>query len=63
MTIVDTAHLVGEEVDVEFDGPIQESVPRDEVKQMPYALPKDFEWCTLDLTQADQIQELYELLT
>lgn len=37
------------------DGPIEPSVPREEVKQTPDPLPKDFEWCTVDTTDEAQV--------
>ncbi|VDC06563.1 unnamed protein product [Peniophora sp. CBMAI 1063] len=51
----------GEEV--EEEGPLEPSKPRDQVKQEPYALPKEFEWATVDLKESDQLKEVYELLS
>ncbi|KAG2183228.1 hypothetical protein INT43_006232 [Umbelopsis isabellina] len=45
------------------EGPIEPSVPRDQVRQEPYALPKEFEWCEVDITNEKEITELYQLLT
>ncbi|KAL0946633.1 hypothetical protein HGRIS_012830 [Hohenbuehelia grisea] len=45
------------------DGPIEPSKPREEVRQEPYQLPKDFEWSILDLTEEKQIKEVYDLLS
>ncbi|KAF8263388.1 N-myristoyl transferase [Lactarius quietus] len=45
------------------DGYIEPSKPREEVRQDPYPLPKDFEWCILDITEPAQIKEVYELLS
>ncbi|KAI0034011.1 Myristoyl-CoA:protein N-myristoyltransferase, N-terminal domain-containing protein [Vararia minispora EC-137] len=47
----------------EQDGPLEPSRPREEVRQEPYPLPKDFEWSTIDLDNPAQIKELYELLS
>ncbi|EMD38301.1 hypothetical protein CERSUDRAFT_113468 [Gelatoporia subvermispora B] len=44
------------------DGYIEASKPSEEVRQDPYPLPKDFEWSVLDLNDAAQLRELYELL-
>lgn len=44
----------GEEV--EEEGPLEPSKPREEVKQDPYPLGKDFEWSTVDLTDAAQVR-------
>ena len=45
---------LGEEV--EEEGPLEPSKPREEVKQDPYPLPKDFEWATVDLTDAAEVR-------
>ena len=42
-------------------GPIKMINP-DEVSKTPDALIEGFEWCTLDLTDPTELQELYELL-
>ncbi|KAI9441266.1 N-myristoyl transferase [Lactarius indigo] len=47
----------------EEDGYIEPSKPREEVRQDPYPLPKDFEWSVLDITEPAQIKEVYELLS
>nr|ASF90212.1 hypothetical protein SPAR04175 [Bartheletia paradoxa] len=54
---------LSEEIEADQEGPIEPCVPRSEVQQDPYPLPKDFEWCTLDLTKVNETQEVYELLT
>ncbi|GBG24930.1 Glycylpeptide N-tetradecanoyltransferase [Hondaea fermentalgiana] len=35
----------------------------DEVRQTPYALPKGFEWCSLDVDDEEVVKEAYTLLT
>nr|GAT53247.1 N-myristoyl transferase [Mycena chlorophos] len=45
------------------DGYIEPSVPRDQVRQEPYPLPKDFEWSTLDIDDPNQNKEVYDLLS
>ncbi|KAI0041127.1 N-myristoyl transferase [Auriscalpium vulgare] len=47
----------------EEDGFIEPSKPREEVRQDPYPLPKDFEWSIIDIVDPVQIKELYELLS
>lgn len=42
-------------------GPIKRINP-DEVSKTPDPLIEGFEWCTLDLTDPKELQELYELL-
>ncbi|KAI8364705.1 acyl-CoA N-acyltransferase [Radiomyces spectabilis] len=44
-------------------GPIEPSVPVDQVSRDPPALPKEFEWCSVDVTNEKELKELYELLT
>jgi glycylpeptide N-tetradecanoyltransferase len=44
------------------DGPIQ-IVDQEQVSKEPGPLLEGFEWCELDLTQEDEIKEVYELLT
>jgi hypothetical protein len=48
-------YYTGEDQKPEEDGFIEPSKPRDEVRQEPYPLPKDFEWCTVDITDAKQV--------
>ncbi|KAF8212140.1 N-myristoyl transferase [Mycena galopus ATCC 62051] len=45
------------------DGYIEASKPREEVRQEPYPLPKDFEWSTLDINDPKQNKEVYDLLS
>ncbi|KAJ6496956.1 N-myristoyl transferase [Mycena vitilis] len=45
------------------DGYIEPSKPRDQVRQEPYPLPKDFEWSTLDINDPKQNKEVYDLLS
>ncbi|KAJ7046884.1 N-myristoyl transferase [Mycena alexandri] len=44
------------------DGYIEPSKPREEVRQEPYPLPKDFEWSTLDINDPKQAK-VYDLLS
>ncbi|KAG0170108.1 glycylpeptide N-tetradecanoyltransferase [Apophysomyces sp. BC1015] len=44
-------------------GQIEPSVPVDQVSKEPPKLPKEFEWCELDLNDEKEVKELYELLT
>lgn len=45
------------------DGYIEPSTSREEVRQEPYPLPKDFEWSTLDINDPKQNKEVYDLLS
>lgn len=49
--------------DVERHGPIDDAKTVADVRQEPYALPGGFEWSTIDTTDADQLSEVYNLLT
>ncbi|CAO3608419.1 unnamed protein product [Cunninghamella blakesleeana] len=44
-------------------GPIEPSVPVEQVNKVPTPLPKEFEWCELDMRNEKEAKELYELLT
>ncbi|KAI5121671.1 hypothetical protein M0805_002747 [Coniferiporia weirii] len=44
------------------DGYIEPPVPREQVRQDPYPLPKDFEWSSVDLDDPNQTKEVYDLL-
>ncbi|ORZ15800.1 acyl-CoA N-acyltransferase [Absidia repens] len=44
-------------------GPIEPSIPVDQVSKELTALPKEFEWCELDMTIEKDAKELYDLLT
>ncbi|EGN93299.1 hypothetical protein SERLA73DRAFT_189863, partial [Serpula lacrymans var. lacrymans S7.3] len=45
------------------DGYIEPPKSREEVRQEPYPLPKEFEWSFLDLNDSKQIKEVYDLLS
>ncbi|KAJ7120190.1 Myristoyl-CoA:protein N-myristoyltransferase, N-terminal domain-containing protein [Mycena epipterygia] len=46
------------------DGYIEPPKPREEVRQDPYPLPKEFEWSTVDIEDPEQQnKELYDLLS
>ncbi|KAG8984347.1 glycylpeptide N-tetradecanoyltransferase, partial [Tulasnella sp. 427] len=45
------------------DGPIEPSVPREQVRQEPYQLPTNFVWSQIDMEDAEQKKEVYELLS
>ncbi|KAK7467241.1 glycylpeptide N-tetradecanoyltransferase [Stygiomarasmius scandens] len=53
---------MGENPPIE-DGYIEPSKPREEVRQEPYPLPKDFEWTTVDVNDPAQSKEVYDLLS
>ncbi|KAJ3050967.1 hypothetical protein HK097_008060 [Rhizophlyctis rosea] len=45
------------------NGPIMPDLPREELQQEPYPLPKDFEWSLIDIDNEAENKELYELLS
>ncbi|TPX35754.1 hypothetical protein SmJEL517_g01935 [Synchytrium microbalum] len=45
------------------DGVIEDPKAADEIRKEPYALPKDFEWSTVNVDNDAEIKELYELLS
>ncbi|KAI7867525.1 acyl-CoA N-acyltransferase [Spinellus fusiger] len=45
------------------NGPIDPATPMDQISKEPSPLPKEFEWCLVDMTQEKELKELYELLT
>ncbi|EIW85083.1 N-myristoyl transferase [Coniophora puteana RWD-64-598 SS2] len=47
----------------EEDGCIEPSRPREEVRQDPYPIPKEFEWSVLDINDPKEIKEVYDLLS
>ncbi|KAF8643899.1 hypothetical protein AX16_008915 [Volvariella volvacea WC 439] len=47
----------------EDDGYIEPSKPVEEVRQTPYALPKEFEWSLMDIVDTAQVKEVYDLLS
>lgn len=51
----------GEEEQV--DGPIEAPQPLSDVRQEPYNLPSNYEWCTCDITDEKVMKEVYTLLT
>ena len=52
--------LIDEEVDE--DGPIEENTPHDQIRKEPYPLPKEFEWCTIDLNGESEVCTLLRIL-
>jgi hypothetical protein len=49
------SHLWSGDSAPEEDGYIEPSKPREEVRQEPYPLPKDFEWSILDINEPAQV--------
>ncbi|KAI9484034.1 MAG: acyl-CoA N-acyltransferase [Benjaminiella poitrasii] len=49
--------------DIIESGPIEPDIPYDEIRKEPIPLPKEFEWCEIDMQQEKEVKELYELLT
>ncbi|KAM5534071.1 hypothetical protein V8D89_012252 [Ganoderma adspersum] len=45
------------------DGSIEPSKPREEVRQEPYPLPKEFTWSFIEINDPAELRELYELLS
>ncbi|KAG2201399.1 hypothetical protein INT46_010393 [Mucor plumbeus] len=44
-------------------GPVEPDTPYDEIRKEPIPLPKEFEFCEIDMEDEEQVKELYELLT
>ena len=51
--------LIDEEIDE--DGPIEENTPHDQIRKEPYPLPKEFEWCTIDLNNESEVYTLLRM--
>lgn len=47
---------------VEQDGPITPNTPKAQLKQEPYTLPEGYEWCTIDVTDSEEMKGVYQLL-
>ena len=47
-------HVVSGEGPPQVDGFLEPSVPTEQVRQDAYPLPKEFEWCLLDLKDSKQ---------
>jgi glycylpeptide N-tetradecanoyltransferase len=47
---------------IEHEGPIDNTKTPEDVPQKPQELPPDFEWSTIDITNGDQVEEVYDLL-
>jgi len=45
------------------EGPIEDPTPLSEVRQEPYNLPSQYEWCTCDINKDETSIEIYNLLT
>lgn len=45
------------------DGPIDRPKTVADVRPEPYALPGAFEWADVDVSSADEVREVYELLS
>ncbi|KAI8994741.1 acyl-CoA N-acyltransferase [Pilobolus umbonatus] len=44
-------------------GPIEDNIPYEDIRKEPLSLPKEFEWCEIDLSDEKELKELYILLT
>ncbi|KAI8877033.1 N-myristoyl transferase [Backusella circina FSU 941] len=44
-------------------GAIEPNTPHDEIRKEPLPLPKDFEWCEINMEDEAEVKELYQLLT
>lgn len=51
-------NVVAGEEPPQVDGFLEPSVPKEQVRQDAYPLPKDFEWCILDLTDSKQVSSI-----
>ncbi|KNE57257.1 hypothetical protein AMAG_02990 [Allomyces macrogynus ATCC 38327] len=51
-----------EQVAIEADGPLEPNKPRDQVRQTPLPLPAGFEWCEVDITDENELDQVYTLL-
>ncbi|KAK7204757.1 glycylpeptide N-tetradecanoyltransferase-like protein [Myxozyma melibiosi] len=47
---------------IDDEGSIDPEKTPDDVPDQPYPLLKEFEWCTLDLNDTAQVEEIYDLL-
>ncbi|KAJ1667080.1 glycylpeptide N-tetradecanoyltransferase [Coemansia sp. RSA 1813] len=47
---------------VKKDAPVHPPLPPEKIPQEPYALPDGMVWCTVDIEDDTQLQELHELL-
>jgi glycylpeptide N-tetradecanoyltransferase len=45
------------------EGPIELPTPLSEVRQEPYNLPSQYEWCTCDIESEEGLSDVYNLLT
>lgn len=45
------------------NGPLDNIKTPEDVRSDPYPLPAQFEWCTCDVNDAKELQEIYTLLT
>ncbi|KAL7412618.1 Myristoyl-CoA:protein N-myristoyltransferase, N-terminal domain-containing protein [Mrakia frigida] len=49
--------------ELEAEGPIDDAKTIADVRPTPYPLPKEFDWCTVDVDDPKQLQEVYDLLS
>ncbi|KAI9254782.1 acyl-CoA N-acyltransferase [Helicostylum pulchrum] len=49
--------------EINESGPIEADIPFDQIRKEPLPLPKDFEWCEINMEDDKEVKELYELLT
>ncbi|KAJ3124442.1 Glycylpeptide N-tetradecanoyltransferase 2 [Nowakowskiella sp. JEL0407] len=49
--------------DIMENGPIEADKPLEEIRKDPIALPKEFEWCVVDVENDTELKELYTLLS
>lgn len=46
----------------DVNAPINDTMTVDQVRAEPLNMPAGFEWCDIDINDASQVQELYDLL-
>lgn len=45
--------------DIVESGPIEPDTPFDEIRKEPLPLPKDFEWCEIDMQNDSEVKRIF----
>lgn len=53
---------MGDKIEGDINGPINDDIKVEDVRQEPYAMPGGFEWCNIDVEDPKEVAELYTLL-
>jgi glycylpeptide N-tetradecanoyltransferase len=46
--------------EISESGPVEPDIPHDEIRKEPLPLPKDFEWCEINMEDENEVKYLVD---